>query len=85
MSYHKPAHKKQPDHNSRSSASELLQVRSSSCMKLSAASIREFCRLYKDHFGVELTDREASEKAGSLLRLVRAIYQPQLGNKHQQR
>ena len=39
-------------------------------------SLKEFTEIYKKEFGVELSDREALEKALSLASLFRAIYRP---------
>jgi len=37
-------------------------------------AIEEFKKLYKDRFGVELSDEEASRRANNLVNLYKAVY-----------
>jgi len=43
-------------------------------MPLTAQDISEFRALYYKHYGVELNEADAREKAGRLLRLVKAVW-----------
>jgi hypothetical protein len=36
----------------------------------------EFKRLYKEEFGIELTDAQALDKGGRLVRLLKAVLKP---------
>lgn len=45
-------------------------------MKLSKEALTEFKQIYKEEYGIELTDSEALDKAITLLRLFKAIYKP---------
>jgi len=42
-------------------------------MPLTAQDIAEFRNLYRKHYGVELSEADAREGAGRLLRLVKAV------------
>ncbi len=43
-------------------------------MHLTAQDIAEFHNLYRKHYGVELSEAVAREKAEQLLRLVKAVW-----------
>jgi len=43
-------------------------------MHLTAQDIAEFRNLYRQHYGVELSEAVAREKAEQLLRLVKAVW-----------
>lgn len=43
-------------------------------MQLSKAAIEEFKRIYKEEFGEELSDQEATEKAQRLISFFKIIY-----------
>jgi len=45
-------------------------------MKISEAQLTSFKSLYKQHFGEELNQAEAREKAIKLLRMIQLIYKP---------
>ncbi len=45
-------------------------------MSLSKESIDEFKRIWKKHFGTDISDEKAREDGGRLLRLVEIIYKP---------
>jgi hypothetical protein len=45
-------------------------------MMLSNEDIQEFKVLYKNHFGEDLSDDEALERATRLIELVRVVYTP---------
>ncbi len=38
--------------------------------------VQEFKEMYREHFGIELTDAEALEQLQSLLAIVRLTFQP---------
>ncbi|MGE4169851.1 MAG: hypothetical protein AB7F28_03940 [Candidatus Margulisiibacteriota bacterium] len=42
----------------------------------SQQAIAEFKQLYQQHYGITLSDKEAFEKATSLLRLYKAVLEP---------
>ena len=46
-------------------------------MTLSNEQITKFQKLYKDRFGVELNEEEASEKGTKLVLLMKLVYQPE--------
>ncbi len=41
--------------------------------------IQEFSKLWKDHFGEELSEKEAIEKGLSLIQIVKIVYQSSYG------
>ena len=43
-------------------------------MKLSPQAIKEFRAIYQEEFGSDLSDQEAYEMAGNLLRFFQVIY-----------
>lgn len=43
-------------------------------MRLTAQDIAEFCNLYRKHYGVELSEAVAREKAERLLQLFKAVW-----------
>lgn len=45
-------------------------------MKISEAQLTTFKALYKQHFGEELSQKEALEKALKLVRMMQLVYQP---------
>jgi aldehyde:ferredoxin oxidoreductase len=45
-------------------------------MALSDENIEEFQKLYKEHFGVEISKEDARENGIKLLRLISIIYRP---------
>jgi hypothetical protein len=45
-------------------------------MKISEAQLTSFKVLYKQHFGEELSQEEALEKALKLVRIMQLIYKP---------
>jgi len=45
-------------------------------MKIPEEKLDVFKRLYKEHFGEELSDEEAQDKGGSLIRLIELVYRP---------
>lgn len=45
-------------------------------MKLSKEAIIEFKQIFKEEYGIELSDGEALAKGMLLLRLMKAIYKP---------
>ncbi len=45
-------------------------------MKLSQKAIVEFQTIYKQEYGIELSEAEALEKAIKLLRLFKVVYKP---------
>ena len=45
-------------------------------MSFTDAQLNKFQKIFKDHFGVELSNAEACEKLESLVREVELIYKP---------
>ena len=45
-------------------------------MELTVADIKEFKRLYKRHFGVSLSNKEAQYKLRMLVKQLELVYQP---------
>jgi len=43
---------------------------------VTAQALQEFKQIYKEEFGIELTDQVALDKAERFLMLMKAIYQP---------
>lgn len=43
---------------------------------ISQKSLDEFKRLYREHFGKDLTNAEAYEKGSRLIRLLEIVYKP---------
>ena len=43
---------------------------------VTAQALREFKQIYKEEFGIELSDQVALDKAERFLMLMKAIYQP---------
>jgi hypothetical protein len=43
---------------------------------ISGKALKEFKVIYKNQFNIELSDRDALEKATKLLNLIRAVYRP---------
>jgi hypothetical protein len=50
---------------------------------ISEEALKEFKIIYKKEFDIELSDKDASEKATKLLNLVRAVYRPILKNDYE--
>ena len=46
-------------------------------MSISEESIEEFKKIYKEEFGMDIDDREALERGLALIRLIRAVYDPE--------
>lgn len=49
-------------------------------MAISNEQLREFKRLYKEHFGKDISDADALESATKLIDLVRTVYKPMTKN-----
>lgn len=45
-------------------------------MMISNERVQEFKKLYKNRFGVELSDAKAREKSSALVRFLKIIYKP---------
>ncbi len=45
-------------------------------MRLTAAQAKKFQILYKNRFGIQLSDQEAAEYAARLVRSVKFVYEP---------
>lgn len=45
-------------------------------MMISDEHIQKFKKLYKNRFGIELSDAEAREKGSALVRFLKIIYKP---------
>lgn len=52
-------------------------------MNIAEAKLAEFKELYKNRFGVELTDQETLEKATKLALLFKTIYRPITKKQHE--
>ena len=53
-------------------------------MNISEAQLTSFKVLYKQHFGEELSQEEALEKASKLVRMMQLIYKPITKKQYQQ-
>jgi hypothetical protein len=45
-------------------------------MVLSDENVKEFQKLYKEHFGIEISKSDAYENGSKLLRLIALLYRP---------
>jgi hypothetical protein len=52
-------------------------------MVLSDENIKEFQRLHKQHFGTEISTKDAQENAAKLLRLIDLLYRPSSQEKNE--
>jgi hypothetical protein len=43
---------------------------------ISSEQLQEYKRIYKEHFGKDISDAEALESATKLISLVKAVYKP---------
>lgn len=53
-------------------------------MKISEAQLTSFKALYKQHFGEELSQKDALEKALKLVRMMQLVYRPITEEQYQQ-
>jgi len=53
-------------------------------MKISEAQLISFKALYKQHFGEELSQEDALEKALKLVRMMQLVYKPITKDQYQQ-